>query len=261
MPERLTVLITCKNEERNIGACIKSAQSIADEMLVADSGSEDATMAIARELGARIIEREYINPASFKNWAIPQAEHYWVLVIDADERVTAELADEIRTLLQKTPPCDGYRIYRRNHIYGREVKHSGWNRDDVLRLFRRDVARYKDVWVHEEVEVDTGRIGVLRHRFLHYTYWSLDDWSAKIERYAAWGAQDLRNRGRRASRMHLLFRPMARFVRHFIFRLGFLDGTLGVLISYMAAHYVFLKYAKLWEMEQKEQAERDAHDA
>src|SRR5262245_32408098 len=107
---KLTVLIPCKDEIRHIRACIESARPIADELLVADSGSTDGTLEVARALGCRVIEREYVNSADFKNWAIPQAQHEWVLVVDADERVTPQLANEIRSLFAFPPPCDGYSL-------------------------------------------------------------------------------------------------------------------------------------------------------
>ncbi len=145
MRAKLSVLIPCKDERRNIRPCIESVQPIADEILIADSGSTDGTLDIVREIGGcRIIEREYINSANFKNWAIPQAKHEWVLVVDADERVTPELAAEIQQLLANPPADkDAYWIGRINHYLGYRIKHCGWNSDDVIRLFRREVAGTK----------------------------------------------------------------------------------------------------------------------
>jgi glycosyltransferase involved in cell wall biosynthesis len=249
MPEKLTVLIPCKDEEKNIRACIESVKDIADELLVADSGSSDSTTDIARECGARIIEREYINPADFKNWAIPQAAHPWVFRLDADERVTPELAAEVRKTLAGTPNCDGYWVRRRSYFLGHEIRHSGWGSDRIIGLFRREGSRYAPVRVHEEVVVESGRVGRLKCLIRHYTYWSVDQWAEKADRYTTWAAQDLRDRGRRAGLASLLFRPAFRFFRHYVLKLGFLDGKPGLLVSLLSAYSVFLKYAKLWQMQ------------
>ena len=144
MANKLSVIIPCKNEEMNISFCIESVLPVADEILVADSGSTDDTMKIAGLYNCRIIEREYVNSADFKNWAIPQAKYEWVLIVDSDERVPPELAEEIRAVLENEDPgSDGYFIGRRNYLFGKLVKRSGWGKDSVLRLFRRDLARYK----------------------------------------------------------------------------------------------------------------------
>src|SRR5687768_15651719 len=158
----LTVLIPCKNERRHLAECIASVRPVADEILVADSGSTDGSLEIARELGCRVIEREYVNSANFKNWAIPQAKHEWVLVLDADERITPKLAAEIRKLLQ-SPPADkdGYWIDRANHYLGYPIKHCGWNSDAVIRLFRRE-CQYETRWVHAEVDLPSSRLGTLK---------------------------------------------------------------------------------------------------
>ncbi len=144
MAQKLTVLIPCKNETHNIRACIESVRQVADEILVADSLSTDDTLEIVRRAGGcRIIEREFVDHADFKNWAIPQASHPWVLVVDADERVTEELAAEIReTLAREDPSLDAYRMRRDNFFLGYPIRHCGWNSATIVRLFRRDVCRY-----------------------------------------------------------------------------------------------------------------------
>jgi glycosyltransferase involved in cell wall biosynthesis len=158
----LSVIVTTGNEARNIVACLASVQWAA-EIIVVDSGSRDATVELARPLAHQVLEHPYESPARQKNWAIPQARHPWVLILDADERVTPELAAEIRALLAAGPGRRGYWIYRRNTFLGREIRHGGWERDRVIRLFARDHARYPDVQVHEEMQVD-GEVGVLRGR-------------------------------------------------------------------------------------------------
>src|SRR5882724_7668857 len=156
----LTVLIPCKDEIQHIRACIESVRAVADEILVADSGSIDGTLDVVRGLGGcRIIEREYVNSADFKNWAIPQARHEWVLVVDADERVTLELAGEIQRLLADEPACDGYSLRRDNFFLGHPIRHCGWNTSRLVRLFRRDGSQYQTLRVHAKVVVASGKTG------------------------------------------------------------------------------------------------------
>jgi glycosyltransferase involved in cell wall biosynthesis len=247
---KLTVLIPCKDERHNIRACIESVQLIADEILVADSGSTDGTLEIVREIGGcRIIEREYVNSANFKNWAIPQARHEWILLVDADERVTPELAREISQILQSPQKDkDGFWIPRTNHYLGYRIQRCGWNRDDVIRLFRRDESRYEARWVHAEVDLPPSRVGQLKHAFLHYTTWDSDQYLYKLNRYAGWGALNLRDAGRRPSLLALLTRAPLRFLQLYFLRLGFLDGVPGFQICVHTAYYAFLKQAKLWEL-------------
>jgi glycosyltransferase involved in cell wall biosynthesis len=251
MPEKLTVLIPCKNESHNIRDCIESVRSIADEILVADSLSTDDTLEIVRNSGGcRIIEREFIDYANFKNWAIPQATHPWVLIVDADERVTPELAVEIREILAKAPPSlDAYRMRRDNFFLGQQIRHCGWNRSTIIRLFLRDVCRYGSARVHEQLDVPGNRVGTLRGKLLHYTCTSLAQFIEKQNRYAIIWAEDHHAAGRRTSLLGILLRPFARFMQLYFFRGGILDGTAGLIVCMSNAFYTFLKYANLWQLE------------
>ena len=250
--QSLSVIIPCKDEENNIRQCIESVLKIADELIIADSGSTDQTKKIAGKYDCRIIEREYINSANFKNWAIPQAKNEWVMIVDADERVTPELSEEILNVLSSEPENDGYIIFRKNHLFGHRIRFSGWRSDSVLRLFRRDLSRYKDMRVHSEVIVSTGKVGRMKGKLLHYTYWNFEQIMKKYERYATWAAEDLRDKGKRANIFHLTFHPCWRFFRHYILQGGFLDGIPGLIVSGISMYYVFLKYAKLWVMKHPE---------
>lgn len=244
----LTVLIPCKDERLNIRACIQSAESIADEVLVADSGSTDGTLEIVRSMKCKVIEREYRTSGDFKNWAIPQAKNEWVLLIDADERVTPELATEIRSILSGEPSCDGYWIYRDNHFMGHRVYHCGWNHDKVLRLFRRDMAHYEGPSDHGEVEISSGRVGTLKAKFQHFTYWNYDQLFRKFNRYTSLQAQQWYDRNRKPSLFLMVFNPCFRFFRDYVLQLGFLDGVVGLQISMIAAFYTFTKQARLWAL-------------
>ncbi len=256
-PAPLTVLIPCKDERRNIRACIESVRPVADEILVADSGSTDGTLAIVRRIGdCRVIEREYIDSGNFKNWAIPQAGHGWVLLVDADERVTPPLADEIRRLLAGPPRCDGYWIRRANHFMGHRIRFSGWQNDRVLRLFRRDLARYDDSGDHAEVQIATGRVGRLRARLAHYTYWSYDQYFQKFQRYTTQQAETWLRQGRRTTRLDMLSSAPLRFLRSYVLQLGFLDGLAGLQVCALTGFYSFMKRARLWELQHAPEADR-----
>lgn len=264
MRGKLTVLIPCKNEANNIRACIESVRDVADEVLIADSGSTDQTLDIVRQMGdCRIIEREYFHSANFKNWAIPHAEHDWVLIVDADERVTPELAAEIRSVLAAPQEnTDGYWIGRKNHFLGYRIKHCGWDSDDVLRLFRRDVGRYRERWVHAEIQLDENRVRRLKNGLVHYTAWSSEFHWQKLNRYATWGALNMRDEGRPPKLISMIFRGPLRFLQLYILRLGFLDGVPGFQICAYTAFYSFMKQARLWELAYaKQQADVEAADA
>jgi (heptosyl)LPS beta-1,4-glucosyltransferase len=250
MPQKLTVLIPCRNEAPNIRECIESVRSVADEILVADSLSTDNTLEIVRQVGvSRIIEREFIDHASFKNWAIPQAAHPWVLVVDADERVTDELAAEICDIMAcEEPAFDAYQMRFDVFFLGRPIRHCGWNRSTTVRLFRRDVCRYGAARVHEHLEVPSGKVGTLQGKFLHYTCRSLARWTDKQTRYARFWAEDRHAAGRRTSWLGILARPSLRFLQLYFLRAGFLDGTAGLIVCWSNAFYTYLKYAMLWQL-------------
>jgi glycosyltransferase involved in cell wall biosynthesis len=249
---KLTVLIPCKNERQNIRDCIESARAMADEILVADSGSTDDTVEIARRLGAcRVIEREFVGYADFKNWAIPQASHPWVLIVDADERVTKELALEIRRILAATPDdVDAYWIYRRNFYLGHEIKYSDLGSDDQCRLIRRDRCRYHDCRVHEGFAIPRNRTRYLRGKLLHDVYPSLDEYFRKRIHYTKLSAQDAWDTGKRTNLFQLLIRPFLRFFFLYVVRLGFLDGLVGIQVCMLTAFVnTFVRQARMWEIE------------
>lgn len=246
--QKITVLIPCKDERLNIRPCIESFQALADEILIADSGSTDGTLEIVHRLGGcRVIEREYRTSGDFKNWAIPQATHEWVLLVDADERVTPEMIQEIQEVLQ-APDKDGYWIHRINHFMGHRIHYSGWQNDRVLRLFKRDLSRYEGPSDHGEVRVSTGQVGKLQSRFLHYTYWSYDQFFRKFDRYTTVQAQQWYEQGKPYSYLKMLSNPILRFLRSYVLQRGFLDGAAGLQVSLLAGFYSFTKQARLWQL-------------
>jgi glycosyltransferase involved in cell wall biosynthesis len=246
MGEKLSAIVPTFNEEKNIAECLDSV-SWADEVIVVDSFSSDSTVDVCRSRGVKLIQHEYLNSAAQKNWILPQTRHRWVLIVDADERVTPALREEITGLLVAGPDCDGYWIRRRNRFMGKEVRFCGWQRDKVLRFFDRDKGRYEEKHVHAEVQLD-GRVGFLKSRLVHDSYRDFSSFLRKLDKYTDWGARDLLGKGRRAGFLNLVIRPPARFARMYVFQLGFLDGARGLIICTLGATSVFLKYAKLWRL-------------
>jgi len=244
--EKLSAIVTSFNEQINIQECLESL-SFADEVLLVDSFSTDRTLEIAREIpGVRILQREYFGSAAQKNWAMDQTLHPWILIVDADERVTPGLAREIVELIERGPSADYYSIRRRNLFLDRIIRHSGWSTDKVVRLVRRGMARYPKRRVHADIRPE-GPAPTLDNALLHYTFRSLGQYLEKLHRYAEWGAADAYRKGRRPGAIELAFRPAWRFVRMYVFQAGFLDGRHGLVLCTLQAYGVFLKWAKLWE--------------
>lgn len=249
--QKLSVLIPAGNEERNIVACIESARFADEVVVVVDAASKDKTLELARTHADRVLVHEYINSAAQKNWAIPQLTHPWALVVDSDERLTEELKRDILQVLEADGPHDGYRIFRQNHFMGKAIKGCGWQRDKVLRLFRKDRGRYQDRHVHADIIFPDGQpasVGTLKGKFLHYTYESFDHYLQKFFRYSQWAGEDRAERTENVGWRHLLLRPLWRFFRQFVLFQGFRDGKIGFIICFMAAVSVFLKYAQAMEI-------------
>ncbi len=258
MREPLSVLVPTRNEGTNIRACLDSVRW-AEEVVVVDSGSADQTVSIARSIADRVLDHEYVNSAAQKNWALPQLRHRWVLIVDADERVTPALRAEIEQVLADPRRADGYWIRRANHFLGRPIDTAGWQRDKVLRLFDRTKGAYEPLHVHAEVRID-GRVASLRERLVHHTYRDLDQYFEKFDRYTRWSAADLKQRGVRASAARLLFRPWLRFLRMYVLEGGFREGRSGIVLCALAAFSVFTKYARRWEDEIRSREEGRASD-
>lgn len=245
----LSVIITTHNEAENIGRALKSIQGWVDDILVVDSFSTDDTLHIATSFGVRIAQRKYTGPADQKNWAIPQAKHEWILLLDADEVVTLELKNEIQQLLNHPEPIpkDVYWIRRNNFFLGEAVRFSGWQGDKVVRFFHREKARYNTVQVHEEIIIAGLKVGILDGRLEHYTFRSLDHYLDKTRRYAQWSAKDHSVNTPKVGLFHLWAKPMFRFFKHFIIQQGFRDGKVGFIVSAVMAWGVFLRYVYMKE--------------
>lgn len=247
---KLTAIIPTGNEIHNIEEVINSV-AFADEILVVDSFSTDGTFEKAKELATKVVQREFNYPASQKNWIIPQAKYDWILLLDADERVTPELREEIQTIL-KNPPKNivGFWIGRMNHFMGERVHYSGWRNDSVTRLFQKDYCRYEDKHVHEEIIAD-GKVGRLKNKLYHNTYISLDKYIEKMNRYATWQALDYDKKTGKLTAYHFIVKPLWGFFKHYIVQSGFRDGVVGLTIGYVQGYTVFMRYAKLWLLRKK----------
>lgn len=244
---KLTVLIPTFNEEDRLRDCLTSIQW-ADEILVVDSFSTDKTLDIAQEFGAKIVQHDYQSHASQLNWAIPQCRNEWILLLDADERVSDRLRNSIQESLQNIPDRFTYFVKRTNLFFGHELRHGGWGRDWIIRFFHRDHGRIQEYGYHGDIITDSPS-GTLHGEIIHLTYRTLDDYFRKFHLYTDEGARLLFQKKRRASWVDLFLRPFWRFFFSYIIRLGFLDGIPGLIVSMLSTFYSFTKYLKLWYMQ------------
>ena len=235
------------NEAERIDECLTSL-AWCDEIVVVDSHSSDATRERAAALGARVVERDWPGHAAQKQFAVDTARHDWVLCIDADERVSAPLRDEIGALRASGfAGAAGWSVPRMSSYLGKWIRHGTWYPDRSVRLFDRRRGRFvanASYDLHEHVVLD-GPCGRLSHDLLHTPYRSVSEHLATIDSYTTIMAEGLQRRGRRARVSDLILHPFGRFVKFYVFKAGFLDGWRGLLLAYLAAHYVRLKYAKL----------------
>jgi glycosyltransferase involved in cell wall biosynthesis len=246
--QTLSALVITMNEERNIADCL-STLAFAGEVVVVDSGSTDRTCDIAREMGAKMYTNPWPGYGRQKNFGMEKASGDWVLIVDADERVTPGMREEVLRLLgaPEDPPFAAYTVPRKNYEYGRWIAHGGAYPDRQLRLLRRGKGAYNDVEVHENLIVD-GSIGRLESPLLHFSERSTSERVVKVDRYAALSAKERAKRGiPRVGWSYLLLHPAATFWKIYIMKRGFLDGMPGYIHAVMASFQTFLKYSKLCE--------------
>ena len=242
----VTVTVITFNEAANLQAALESV-SWADEIIVIDSESTDDTVAIAKRFTDRVMVRPWPGYVAQKNLAAEYASHDWIFSLDADERVSPPLADEIRALVAAGPAAPGYRVPRVTFHLGRWIRSTDWYPDHQLRLYDRRRARWTGKYVHESVDAD-GPVIDLRGELLHYAYRDLAHHQQTMDRYTTLAARQMFEAGRRASWVDLAIHPPAAFFRNYVLRGGFRDGVPGLVISAMNARYVGLKFAKLWEL-------------
>jgi glycosyltransferase involved in cell wall biosynthesis len=249
----LSVCIITLNEEANIGRTLRSVKDIADEIVVVDSGSTDATVSLAQSFGAKVFVEPWKGFARQKNSSLEKATCDWILSLDADEEVSPELAASIKALLTSSQPPQfaGYTMNRRNLYFGKWVKRSGYYPDPKLRLIKRGAATFELRDVHEDMKMP-GPLGHVSGDMIHHAYPTLESFIEHANRYSSLGA-DMVVRERKVgfSVVNIVLRPMIRFIWAYFFRGGFLDGREGLLVLMNHAAYVSWKYAKAWERSRK----------
>ncbi len=245
--QKISVIIITKNEEINIDDCLKSA-AWADEIIIVDSESEDSTVDLARKYTQKIFTRKWEGYSKQKKYALSLASNEWVLSLDADERVSYELRDEINSGLKGN--YDGFRISRRNYFLGKHITGCGWDNDYQLRLFRKSKTTVTDRFVHESFQVN-GKIGKLDSRIDHYSYRSLKEAISKMNNYSTLEARQ-KYQSKKVSPVDFITHPASAFLQYFIVRKGYRDGKYGLMVSLLHAMTNMQIYMKIWEMRKRE---------
>lgn len=245
---KVSAVVIAYNDEPNMRACLESV-TWADELIVVDSHSTDATASISREFTGKVYQHEFQGFGKLRNEAVAHATHDWVFSLDTDERATPEIRDEIRRVLAEGPQADAYFVPRQNYFLGRRIRHCGWYPDyRQPQLFRKSRMRYREEAVHEGADVE-GTIGYLREHVLQYPFRDLDHYLAKMDRYSDLMAERMARQGRRFHAHQLVAHPCFTFAKMYVARAGFLDGMPGLILSGLYAYYTFIKYAKFWEQQ------------
>lgn len=240
----ISLVMIAKNEEKNIAKSLESVKGLVSEIIVVDSGSTDNTNKIAQSYGAKIFKRNFDNFSSQKNYALSLAMNEWVLHLDADEVLSGELKEEIKKVLENTK-YDGFMLTRTNFFLGRQMKHSGLDKESRLRLAKKSLSKYVGGIIHEELKVD-GNIGKLNNVFYHYTCPNLNGYFNKFEQYTTFGAIKMADKNKKARIVDIVFRPVFEFIKRYILKLGFLDGFEGFVWAVLGSYYSFAKYLKLY---------------
>ena len=246
----LSVILITRNEQANLHDCLSSVKEIANEIVIVDSSSTDDTLAIASLFNAVISSpTDWPGFGAQKNRALDMATQDWVLSIDADERLTQELRDEIKAVLSN-PLGDCYAIPRRSHYCGRLINYSGWNPDFVTRLFKRGTARFSDHLVHERL-LTNSPVSNFTSPMLHYSVNNFSQVLHKIDRYSSDSAQQAFLAGKKSSVLNAVLHGLWAFIRTYFFKLGCLDGAHGLAVSISNAEGSYYRYLKLWLLHQK----------
>lgn len=250
---KISAVIICTNEEKNIEECLKSV-SQADEIVVIDGGSTDKTREIALKYTDKVYENKWEGYAKQRTFSLTKANNEWIFSLDADERCTPELMNEMRErLAADSGKFAGYDMPRKSFFLGKWIKHAGWYPDRKMRLFRKDKVKLSDNLVHEKYIVD-GEIGALKNPILHYTVTSISEFMDKVNIYSTLSAQekaDRKSAGYNSSFWVLFFRPFFSFFREYVLRGGFLDGVHGLMVSFFNMITSMLTYMKIWQIKNK----------
>ncbi|TAL23752.1 MAG: glycosyltransferase family 2 protein [Nitrospirae bacterium] len=244
----VSIVIVTKDEEANIEGALAGAKDAA-EIIVIDAFSTDRTIEICKKYTDKVFQKEWQGYARQKQAAVDAASGPWVLILDADERLTPELSEEIKKAVSENKH-NGFYLPRKNFFAGKWIRHGGWWPDHTLRLFKKDAGHVEEREVHEKVVVK-GSVSFLKNPLEHYTYNSISDYIKRMDNYSALAAKELKKTGKTPNPFSLIVRPPAAFIKMYFLRLGFMDGVEGLLLASLYSFYTFLKYAKTWEMSSK----------
>ncbi|MFP5471778.1 MAG: glycosyltransferase family 2 protein [Bacteroidia bacterium] len=253
MNTSVTAIIPTKNESHHIIDALKCV-AFADEIIIIDSYSTDDTVEKAKKFNpnAIILQRAFDDFSSQKNFAIEKAKHDWIFILDADERVGETLRNEIISTVNN-PKYDAYWIYRKNHFMGKAIHYSGLQNDKVIRLFNKKYCKYHGN-VHEEIVCSSNNYGFLKNKIEHYSYTNWQRFIDKQKHYTTLQANELFKKGKSASIFHFVVKPLARFLKHYVIQLGFLDGYRGLVLSYIFSKNVYNRYAALNKLNKSEKS-------
>jgi hypothetical protein len=244
----LSVILLTHNEEKHIRACLLSVREFADELIVLDSHSTDRTVELARDAGARIEFRAFDNYPNQRNHAIDLARGEWIFFIDADERATPALGSEILSVIRGQSAVVGFWVPRRNIIFGKEIRFTGWSPDYQPRVMKKGCARFDPAREVHELVLWTGKVGYLREPLIHYNYETLAQFRAKQEKYTRYEAQVWFKEGKRARWRGAIGQPLREFFRRYISLRGWRDGAHGLWLSLLMAYYAFVRWKMLRAM-------------
>ncbi|MBO5911562.1 MAG: glycosyltransferase family 2 protein [Elusimicrobiaceae bacterium] len=245
---RISLFIIAKNEAHRIAACLASAKDVVSEIIVIDGNSTDNTAQLCKELGAQVFTREFDGFANQKNFALSKVTGEWALNLDADERLSPALKEEILRAAQN-PQISGYYLPFCNYFLGKKMRFSGLNKEKHLRLVRTQKSHYVGGLVHEGLEVQ-GALSTLKNPVNHFSYDTIEDYFTKFNKYTSLAAKQLYQNGRRFSLLRVVFTLPFEFLKRYVIKLGFLDGIRGLFWASFSTYYVYVKYAKLWQLEQ-----------
>ena len=243
----ISAVIITYNEEKRLEKALKSLADVVSEIIVVDSFSIDDTVKIAKKYTDHVFQRKWKNFANQKNFANSKASCPWILSLDADERLSPELREEILLIKKDEPDCSGFSMPRQVFYLGKWIRHSGWYPDRKIRLFRKDKAHWEGEYVHEKLVVE-GEVRKFKGRLYHFTYHDIGDHLMRINTFSNLGAQKLYARKKKCRWHHLVFLPVFGFFKTFFLRTGFMDGYAGFVVAVLHSYAIFARYAKLKEI-------------
>ncbi|MFQ5721377.1 MAG: glycosyltransferase family 2 protein [Candidatus Aminicenantales bacterium] len=246
----ISAVIITYNEEKRLEPALKSLQGVASEIIIVDAYSQDKTLKIAKRYTDKVFQRKWTSFADQKNFANSKASFPWILSLDADERLSPQLRQEILALKESEPQVAGFSMPRQVFYLGKWIRHSGWYPDRKIRLFRKDKAYWEGEYIHEDLKIE-GRVAKLKGTIHHFTYGRIQDHLERINAFSELGAKKLYARGKKCRWYHLVFLPFFRFAKSYFLKAGFLDGFAGLVISVLNGYSIFIRYAKLKEIWKK----------